>query len=151
MGKRKQAKKLQRESQKATIISQFSSENIVPTWMFDKIDRNGKFAFDIKRKDFDHYEFLDKMLSYATMTWSQLRKQTHDDGKSKHHYLEIDKLSKEARDRLTAMRLEENSDQIFSIALRNKLRVVGLKDNDKFHILWYDPQHDIYPSTKRHT
>ena len=151
MAKQKQIKRLQGRPEKTIVKNEVSYEATTPAWMFDKIDRNRKFAFDITRKDFEHYEFLDKMLAYATMTWAQLRRQTHDDGKSKHHYLDPDKLSKEAQDRLSAMHLEESSDQVYSIALSNKLRIVGLRDKDKFHVLWYDPEHDVYPSTKKHT
>lgn len=151
MSKYKKTKTSHEKFKRATVKNEIGYENAVPVWMFDKIDRNGKFAFDLKRKDFEYCEFLDKMIAYTTMTWSRLRKQTHDDGKSKHHYLEAGKLSKDAQKRLEAMHLEENSDQIFSMALRNKLRIVGLRDRDKFHILWYDPQHEVYPSTKAHT
>lgn len=147
----KQTKRNENKSKKSTVKTPVSYENVCPIWVFDRIDRNGQFAFDIERKDFNHYEILDKMISYATMTWSQLRYQTHDDGRSKHHYLEADKLSKEAQERLKAMHLEEESDLIYSIALQNKLRVVGLRDKDKFHVLWYDPEHDVYPATKKHT
>lgn len=150
MGRSKQTKKSRSNPEKKTVKNEVSYDEIIPAWMFDKIDRNGKFAFDIERPDFNHHEFLDKMISYGTMTWAQLEKQTHD-GKSKHHYLDADKLSKEAQDRLTAMCLEESSDQIYSIALQNRLRVVGLRDRDKFHVLWYDPEHGVCTSTKKHT
>lgn len=146
---RKRTKRPHEKSEKTTVKNKISYENVTPAWMFDKIDRNGKFAFDINRADFEHREFLDKMISYATMTWGQLRQQTHDDGKSKHHYLDADKISRTAQERLAAMHLEENSDQVYSIALKNKLRIVGLRDKDKFHVLWYDPEHDVYPSTKK--
>lgn len=151
MAKQKQIKRPQGNAAKTTVKNGVSYEDITPAWMFDKIDRNGKFAFDINRNDFEHREFLEKMISYATMTWAQLRRQTHDDGKSKHHYLDADKLSKAAQERLADMHLEENSDQVYSIALKNKLRIVGLRDKDKFHVLWYDPEHDVYPPTKKHT
>lgn len=146
---RKRTKRPHEKSEKTTVKNKISYENVTPAWMFDKIDRNGKFAFDINRADFEHREFLDKMISYATMTWGQLRQQTHDDGKSKHHYLDADKISRTAQERLAAMHLEENSDQVYYIALKNKLRIVGLRDKDKFHVLWYDPEHDVYPSTKK--
>ena len=149
--KMKQTKKNNSLAVKTTIKNGVSYEGIKSAWVFDKIDRNGCFAFDINRDDFDYHEVLEKMISYANMTWGGLRRQTHDDGKSKHHFLDADKLSKNAKERLVAMHLEEEADQIYSIALQNKLRIVGLRDKDRFHVLWYDPEHDIYPSTKKHT
>ena len=49
------------------------------------------------------------------------------------------------------MQLEESSDQLYSIALQNKLRIVGLRDKDRFHVLWYDPEHEVCTSQKKYT
>ncbi len=120
-------------------------------WMFDKIDRSGNYAFDVNRVDFDHKEVLGKMVDYSSMTWGEVKRQTHDDGKSKNHFLAPGSLSKEAVERLKAKDLEEFSDYIFSFALQNKIRIVGIRNGEKFHVLWYDPDHEICPSKKRHT
>ena len=120
-------------------------------WMFDKIDRSGNYAFDVNRADFDHKEVFGKMADYSSMTWGEVKRQTHDDGKSKNHFPAPGSLSKEAVERLTAKDLEEFSDYIFSFALQNKIRIVGIRNGEKFHVLWYDPDHEICPSKKRHT
>lgn len=120
-------------------------------WRFDMIDRVGKFAFDLRRNDFMHYEVMEKMIAYSNMTWQEIGRQTHDQGKSKHHFLPIESLSKEAIDRFEAMQLEEYSDSIFSFSLQNKLRIVGIRENEHFHVLWYDPEHEVCPSKKKHT
>jgi len=120
-------------------------------WMFDKIDRSGNYAFDVNRKDFNHKEVLGKMVDYSGMTWREVKQQTHDDGKSKHHFLSPDSLSKKAVERLRAKGLEEFSDDIFSFALQNKIRIVGIRNREKFHVLWYDPEHEICQSKKKHT
>ncbi len=124
-------------------------ENII--WLFDKIDRSGSYAFDVNREDFDHKEVLTKMINYSSMTWGEVKRQTHDDGRSKHHFLAPGSLSKEAAERLKARDLEEFSDYIFSFALQNKIRIVGIRNAEKFHVLWYDPDHKICPSKKGHT
>lgn len=124
-------------------------ENII--WLFDKIDRSGIYAFDVNRPDFDHKEVLGKMIDYSSMTWGKVKRQTHDNGKSKHHFLSPGSLSKEAVERLKAKDLEEFSDYIFSFALQNKIRIVGIRNGERFHVLWYDPAHEICPSKKRRT
>lgn len=140
--KEKNRKRTGREQGSST-----DSKNIV--WVFDKIDLSGKFAFDLNRQDFKHKEILGKQIEYNGMTWIEAKQQTHDrTGKSKHHYLAEGTLSKEAADRLKARHLENYSDSIFSFALQNKLRVVGYRENEFFHVLWYDPGHEICPSTK---
>lgn len=120
-------------------------------WRFDMIDRAGKFAFDLRRSDFMHCEVLEKMIAYSNMTWQEIERQTHDQGRSKHHFLSVESLSKEAIDRFRIMKLDEYSDSIFSFSLQNKLRVVGIRENEHFHVLWYDPGHEVCPSKKKHT
>lgn len=128
-----------------------SSNNKKVVWRFDMIDRSGKFAFDLNRKDFRHKDFMEKLIAYSSMTWRDVTSQTHDEGKSKHHFLSADSLSREALERVKARELDESLDAIFSFALENKLRIVGVRIDENFHVLWYDPEHEICPSSKKHT
>lgn len=137
-------------AEKQTVKNEnYESENKLVIWRFDMIDRNGSFAFDLNRDDFNHKEVMEKMLEYSTMTWADIRKQTHDRGKSKHHFLDAENLSPETKERINKMKLEQYSDMIFSFALQNKLRIVGIREREHFHVLWYDPNHEICPSKKK--
>lgn len=138
-------------SQSKSIPAQdkYSSDKLKIVWCFDMLDVDGDFAFNTSRSDFQHKEILDKMISYSTMTWAELRAQTHDKGKSKHHFLDPAALSPAAKERIAAKHFEESSDTIFSFALQNKLRIIGLREGEKFHAVWYDPQHKFCPSTKK--
>ncbi len=44
-------------------------------------------------------------------------------------------LSKSAQDRILALHMEEDMDRIYSFALQNKLRIIGLRDNSEFHVV----------------
>ncbi len=125
------------------------SEKIV--WLFDNLDVAGEFAFDVNREDFQHKEVMEKMIAYSSMTWADLKRGTHDAGKSKHHEIDIAQLSAEAQARIRAKHLEEATDSIFSFALQNKLRILGIRDGRFFHVLWYDSEHRACPSEKKHT
>lgn len=130
----------------------YSSNKMKSVWMFDKIDvGGGDFAFDISRNKFEHKEFLSKMIDYSNKTWDEIKNETHDKhNKTKHHYIG-DKLSPVAQKRLKALNLEEASDSIYSFAFNNMLRIIGIRENEKFHILWYDLDHKVSPSTLKHT
>lgn len=134
-------------------IQQFqnSSDSEKVVWLFDNLDRAGEFAFDVHRPDFQHKEVMEKMIAYSSMTWAEIKKQTHDGGKSKHHEIDVTLLSPEAEERIKAKKLDEDTDSIFSFALQNKLRILGIRDGRYFHVLWYDPNHRVCPSQKKHT
>ena len=138
-------------SSKSTVKEQgYSTDRKKVIWLFDMIDRSGKFAFDLSREGFRYREVMEKMIDYGNMTWAEVKAQTHDEGKSKHHLLSFDKLSKDAFDRFKARRLDGYEDSIFSFALQNQLRIVGIRENEHFHVLWYGMTHTMkYVHQKR--
>lgn len=134
---------------KRTNISRNSSDNKCPIWIFTEIDRSGEYAFDVRRIGDKSSLVLEKMISYSSMTWRDIMNQTHDDNRSKNHFLAPESISTAAIKRLEAKHLEDYSDNIFSFALTNKIRIVGIRDNEIFKVLWYDPNHEICPSMKK--
>lgn len=122
------------------------------TWTFDRVDMDGEFAFDLNRIEENEHvrEILEKQVSFSKMSWQEIKTATHDaKGKSKHHNLEIESLSAEAKRRIEKLQLsEDDRDSIFSFALQNKLRIVGIKEEPFFHVLWYDPEHKVCPSKR---
>lgn len=118
-------------------------------WRFDWLDKAGSFAFDLRRPDFDHREILEKIIAYSNMTWLEVKRQTHDNGKSKHHFLEMGTLSSDAVERVCAKQLQGYDDSIFSFAFQNKLRIIGIRVGRMFYAVWFDPQHQFCPSHKK--
>ncbi len=138
-------------SYKKRVVKTQSGSTIkeTPIWRFDRIDRDGKFAFDLSRPDFKHKEVLQKLMEYGNMTWDEISRQQHDRSrKTKHHYLSPEKLSGEALARIKAKHFEEDTDAIYSFALQNLLRIIGFRHGAEFHIVWYDPTHEFCPSTR---
>ncbi len=127
----------------------YSSDGLKIAWCFDRVDRSGKFAFDPFRSDFDHKEMIEKIISYGSMTWADLKRQTHDGGKSKHHFLMLESLSPDAVERVKQLLSEEEFDSVFSLALQNVLRIIGVRRDEKFYVMWYDPKHEFCPSHRK--
>lgn len=149
--RKKVTKKEQSSPGKRTIKQNSGSNDKKPIWLFSELDRAGSFAFDVTRPCFEHKLFMDKMISYSGMTWNEILAQTHDKGKSKHHFLNYDELSGEAKERITRLSLDEDTDRIFSFAFQNKLRIIGFRQDEFFYVKWYDPEHKFCPSEKSHT
>ena len=68
---------------------------------------------------------------------------------SRNHFVNVEDLISDAQDRLVELHL--NYSQIYSIALTGKKRLWGILEDGVFGILWYDPEHEICPSLKKHT
>lgn len=149
MGKKKELQYASSGSKKHIIQQPVSTDNERMIWIFSEIDTDGLFRFDPYREDFCANEIFDKLIQFNKRTWSELRKETHDNGKSCHHILSDSKLSKEAEERIEHLKLNDRRDQIFSLRLNNKCRIIGLRDGAKFIVKWYDPEHRFCPSSKR--
>lgn len=145
---KKRVKEQNQQHSKQVVTHSASTENCKMIWIFDSVDVNGLFSFTTERDDFNAKYLFDTLLKYSKMTWAELRRQTHDNGKSTHHFLEPDGLSKEAMERIRALHLEEDLDCIFSVRLNNMLRIIGLRRDAHFVVKWYDPDHRFFPSHK---
>lgn len=139
-------------ARKETFQNRTSSDTKKVIWAFDMIDNTADFAFNVQKinENGDLDTIVSKMIEYNQLTWSEIKRQTHDkSNKSKHHFLDFGGMSKEAAERIRKLELEEYEDSIFSFALQNKLRIIGVRINEIFHVVWYDPDHRFYPSKKK--
>lgn len=68
-----------------------------------------------------------------------------------HHYLSTSSLSRQAIKRLIDIKLDDEADNLFSFHLQGKPRIIAIKHGNIAKLLWYDPEHQVAPSTKKHT
>ncbi len=88
----------------------------------------------------------EKLSYFETMTWREILL----DSKKQNHFISVDKLSKKAQDRL----IETNQDdveELLSLRLNGKERIWGVVEQGTLNLLWWDPNHQICPSTKKNT
>jgi hypothetical protein len=73
------------------------------------------------------------------------------------HFIPINKLSTKVQNRLKDLHFNENGilqdEELFSLHITSKIRIWGALDSDTgtFTIIWYDPEHEVYPVEKSHT
>lgn len=91
-----------------------------------------------------------KLKSFENTTWDELSRATHDDGDSCNHNDSIQDLTKEAQDRLDELKYSDRS-EIYSLRLENTVRIWGFRELNYLDIIWFDPNHEVYKSTKKHT
>jgi hypothetical protein len=123
-----------------------------PTWSFKRMSKENVWIFTpketicISNETFDSKCIIAKLAEYENLSWNDIKLQTHGKHrKSKHHFVHdnIDKLHVEARRRLNELEISEN---IFSLRLSGKERIYGILESKTLEILWYDQNHEIYPT-----
>lgn len=86
---------------------------------------------------------LAKLAQVETMTWAELLS-------TGSHPISVTDISRAARQHLGELGLEE-VEELFSLRLSGRERVWGIRDRHRFKVLWYDPDHTVYPVEKKHT
>ncbi len=87
-----------------------------------------------------------KLKEFEKRTWEDIEKETYGErNKTKHHFVKIDNLIKEARDRLSEKKLND-TDELFSLRIEGKIRIYGNRKLNYMEIIWVDANHEICPS-----
>lgn len=91
-------------------------------------------------------EVRDKLRDFESMTWHEILVAA----KHRNHAVSIDRLCKQARDRLEEIGQADIEDLV-SLRLSGPERVWGILNGNVLKVLWWDPEHAVCPSLKKHT
>ncbi len=115
-----------------------------PVWRFGKLDfHHGEWGFNNLDRSHLIQEMHSKLVNFEKMKWKEIEG-------PQNHFIEINKLCREAQKRIIELRLQE-FDPLFSLRLSGKERVWGIRQEEILYILWWDPDHTVYPVGKKHT
>ncbi len=78
------------------------------------------------------------LANLETMEWNALLHQ------NRAHTIAREKLSADARRRLEELR-QDDIDDLISLRKTGRERIWGIKDRDVLKLLWWDPEHTVYP------
>jgi hypothetical protein len=118
------------------------NDELRPEFKVCKMDMDGKWGwstFDPRHLK----EFLSRLLDCQKLTWQELRQNGS-------HCVQTSQIVSDARKRLQVLQLDD-WEELYSLRLAGKPRIWGLKEVGIFWILWWDPNHEICPSQKKHT
>jgi len=118
------------------------------TCSIDTADRDENWSWGPRDWSADDWAIMlaPKLKAFGQLTWAQINEFYTGTGAKRrrmHHDMEKTSLSAEAQDRLSY--LEQNSELIFRFRLGGKVRLWGIRVVSEFQVLWYDPEHQIYP------
>ena len=88
----------------------------------------------------------ERLRSFESMTWNEILVQAH----RQNHLVSIERLCKEARDRLEENRQSDIA-ELVSLRVGGGERVWGILDGSILKLLWWDPEHAVCPSLKKGT
>lgn len=114
---------------------QFGRFDIGSSWCLSKITPDGMKTLLARIRDIE------------TMTITEAFNNRDEPGKD----YSLDTLpSNEARERLVELEYDDE-DQISRLRVTARGRLYGFRRGARFYALWWDPEHEIYPSLKKHT
>lgn len=130
----------------AGVLPQAHSSRNRPSWRFGLADKEGPWALNGCDAGTVH-GLIEKLRQFETMTSAELERS----GETLKHY-SVDGLpTREALNRLAELNLDDQT-RISRLRLDGKTRLYGFLDEDcTFHVVWWDPEHEIWPSCKKHT
>lgn len=96
----------------------------------------------------DLLKFLEEL---TQKTWGEVQRETSGKHK-KHHGHALDSICQAAQDRLDSQGLTaQGEEELFRFRLSGTRRLWGFKTGSLFKIIWWDKDHRVYPTEKRHT
>lgn len=116
-----------------------------PSWQIGVLQVHGPFGWgDIGEKKLR--EIREKLASLETMTWREILIK----GKKQHHMIRVAVLPKENQKRLRETG-QHDIDRLVSLRMSGRERIYGILNKASLRLLWWDPDHQVYPSRKKHT
>lgn len=114
-----------------------------PVWKFSSIDWNGEWGWK-KLSNEQWQSIIQKLQNFESMTWGEIEG-THS------HLVQIsDCPNPLVQKRLNELQLDDYN-ELFSLRLSAKERIFGILFNNILKLLWYDPEHQVWPAPKKHT
>jgi hypothetical protein len=114
-------------------------------WRFSDVDHDGHWSFSTMTPR-DLVEVLQRLGSFESMTVREIFFTGDDPGK---HY-DVPSLPNPALRRLVDLGREDET-KLARLRLTGERRLYGFLREHVFHVLWWDPTHNVYPSRKKHT
>lgn len=92
------------------------------------------------------FHVQEKLMGYERKTWDE----AYNNRGSGLKHIPIDNLPGKARKRLEKLKLDD-VDGLWEFRLSGLERVWGVRMGNVCYLLWWDPDHKVFPSTKRNT
>lgn len=118
-----------------------------PVWSFKWMD-NDYEKWGLSHSSDLLNDVICKLKDNEGMTWGEIIKAAGGRSSGTNsHFENVSELIPEAQKRWRELRHDEY-DRVFSLRLKSLHRLYGILEDGVFYIVWYDQNHEIYPSGK---
>jgi hypothetical protein len=125
--------------------SEFSEDwrEMRPAWRVSLLEMHTPFGWKEIGVE-DAANVRGKLANYESMKWKEIIPSYRS------HFIKVGDLCKEAQEYLTAIK-QDDTDSVVSLGIDQLSRVVGILEHNILKVLWWDPEHEVCPSTKPNT
>jgi hypothetical protein len=114
-----------------------------PVWTFSRFDHpHAKWGAHGESRA-STIKVIDHLKNFESMFWREILKHPSCGP------VDRPALAKDARDRLEELKIFD--DELHHLRITGAGRLWGIRVNETFQILWWDPGHEICPSLLKHT
>lgn len=112
-------------------------------WTTESCDLEGPFGWSKIEHETLLKDIFPKLQNFESQTWGEIETQSN----GRHHLVETSGMADEAKGRLedTEFSGQEN---LFSLRVEGGCRLWGVRTGAVFQVLWYDPEHRVWPTEK---
>ena len=118
------------------------TDNETIVWRINIICQTGTWSWKNVSGNKFWTHIVEKMSHFETMTWAEIKKNKHNN-----HSVSISQICREAYNYLRDTGLND-VDDLFVLRLSSRERIWGIRDRRALKILWWDPEHTVYPTVK---
>jgi hypothetical protein len=117
-----------------------------PAWRFSRSKKYSSSKYGWTSLNGKLFYVVEKLHDLEVQTWADIFRD-----RKKHHSISVNDLIPEVQRLLHSNR--EDVDTVFSIHISSKERIFGIIEPGfgVLDIIWWDPEHEICPSQKKHT
>ena len=119
--------------------SLLNNDQLRVTYCFRSFDKHFQLKNQIGQ-DIPFIEIAERLKQYSQKTWGEIMRDSKRD-----HKCDVAGLSKEAQKRLVAIKMDDIA-ELWRFRFTGTQRLWGIREGHTFRVLWWDPNHEIYPS-----
>lgn len=113
--------------------------DMYPVWRVGAMDWDGPWCWSKNNNEASLRDVWARLRNFETMKFKEFQ-----GGKKKSHEIDVAACGKDAKDRLKHLGMGQVG-SVYSLRISQQVRAFALRDRNVLRLLWWDPEHLVYP------